>query len=94
MSFLEGGGGKIKIWITILFTKSASLTRGGREGQTVKEVDSLTFKWWQFETEPNLLISWPNYDIFFLLNLQMNVVGVHIVMNGAPGIVKLVYAIR
>ena len=33
------------------------------------------------------------YDISFLLNLHMNVVGVHIVMNGAPGIVKLVYAI-
>ena len=33
------------------------------------------------------------YDILFLLNLHMNVVGVYIVMNGAPGIVKLVYVI-
>ena len=32
-------------------------------------------------------------DIFFLLNLQMNVVGVSIVMDGAPTTVKLPNAI-
>ena len=41
--FWKEGGVKIKIWITIFFTKSASLTMGG--DQTVKEADSLTFKW-------------------------------------------------
>ena len=43
MSFLEGGGGKIK-YGSPFFTMSASLTMGAG-GQTVKEADSLTFKW-------------------------------------------------